>query len=146
LFGVGVTLASGTRYKYKIIGTIFKTDSATNAIKYAIGGTATLSKHYYQVYYSDTTTISTPTTAIQMSANVSTAVDTLRTITATSADPRYYSIEIDGVADITFGGTFIPQIGFNVAPGDASLLYGGSSIEIYPVGGSGSNTLIGTWA
>lgn len=146
LFGVGVTLASGTRYKYKIIGTIFKTDSATNAIKYAVGGSATMSKHYYQVYYSDTDTISTPTSTIQMSANISSGFDTLRTITTTSADPRYYSIEIDGVVDVTFGGTFIPQIGFNVAPGDASLLYGGSSIEIYPVGGSGSNTIIGTWA
>ena len=44
------------------------------------------------------------------------------------------------------GGTFIPQYQLSAAPGGAYTTQIGSYFKLSPLGVSGSNTSIGTWA
>ena len=53
---------------------------------------------------------------------------------------------IRGTVSIATGGTFIPQYSLSAAPGGAYTTQLGSYFLIYPLGASGSNTSIGTWA
>ena len=146
-FGVGVTLASSTRYRYRLISTVYKSNTLnTVGVQFALGGTAVLARHFYVVNPCDSSTQQTPTTTLQMSDNKTSNFGTAVTITGTNSGSTYYAIIIDGVIDVTTGGTVIPEIGFTGAPGVSSLVQAGSSIEIYPVGSTGSNSSIGSWS
>ena len=47
---------------------------------------------------------------------------------------------------VNAGGTFIPQYSLSAAPGGAYTSQPGSYFLIYPVGASGANVSVGTWA
>ena len=51
-----------------------------------------------------------------------------------------------GTVSVNAGGTFIPQYGFTAAPGGSYTTGAGSYFLIYPVGASGSDISVGTWA
>jgi hypothetical protein len=146
-FGVGVTLRSSTRYRYRLISTVFKSSSlGTYAVTFALGGTAVLARHFYVVNPCGGSTQITPTTTLQMSENKTTNFNVATTITGTNSGATYYAIIIDGVIDVTTGGTVIPEIGFTGTPGSSSLVQAAASIEIYPVNATGANTVVGAWA
>ena len=51
-----------------------------------------------------------------------------------------------GTVSINAGGTFIPQYTLSAAPGGAYSTTAGSYFLIYPIGASGANNSVGTWA
>jgi hypothetical protein len=67
-------------------------------------------------------------------------------IAATTATSLFISARITGTVSVNVGGTFIPQYTLSAAPGGAYTTSAGSYFAIWPIGSSGSNTSIGTWA
>ena len=156
LFGVGVTLASDTKYRYKIYGTVYKSNtsfSSTGALKFAITNataTANIGRSYYIANPCASNT-SQPTVmpAYQVSQSVNTGFTTTYTITNSNTGTTWYSFVIDGTLDIVTGGTLNPQIAFthsNGTLGTATVLQAGAAMEIWPVGNASSNAVIGSWA
>lgn len=145
LFGTTVSLSSSTRYAYRILATVYKT--ANNIVlQYGVGGTATLARHTYQVISTATTTlaaISTPSLAKNiLTTNFGTAVSVAPALNGTG----YYTLQINGVINVTTGGTWSPEIGFTGLPGAGSYAASGSSIEVWPIGPTGSDVSIGDWS
>jgi hypothetical protein len=149
IFGVGVTLTTGVRYKYKINFVLYRTNTSASTIKYALATGITPSRHFYTVDTADSDTLTFPSsiahrTSTVITSNFNTLSDIL-VVDELVATHQYASITIEGMLDITFGGRFDPQIGFTSLPGAGSLILAGSYVEIYPIGSSGSNTNIGGW-
>jgi hypothetical protein len=156
LFGVGVTLATNTKYRYKIYGTVYKSNTSgpsTGAMQFAITNStanAVLGRSYY-ISNPCAANTSQPTVmpAYQVSQSVNTGFSTLYTITNSNTGATWYSFVIDGTLDVTTGGTLNPQIGFthsNGTLGSATVLQSGATFEIWPIGNATSNSVIGTWA
>jgi len=150
LLGVGVTLSSGTRYQYRILCTIYASSGVrtSSGIQYALAGTATLAQHTYIVNPACSSGQTTPTQVYQMSNHITTGFTTLVTVSNSISGTAYYNLIIDGSIDVTTGGTVIPQLGFSNSqtPGSSSYVQAGATIEIWPIGASGANTSVGTWA
>ena len=156
LFGVGVTLATNTKYRYKIYGTVYKSNSSfssSGALNFAVTNStanAVLGRSYYVANPCAANT-SQPTVmpAYQVSQSVNTGFSSLYTITNSNTGTTWYSFIIDGTLDVTTGGTLNPQIGFthaNGTIGNTSVLQAGATMEIWPIGNATSNSVIGTWA
>ena len=155
LFGVGVTLASNTKYRYFIYATVYKANtspSSTGALQFAITNStssATLARSYYVTNpCAANTSQTTLMNAQQMSQNITTGFNTLTTITNSNTGATWYNMVIDGTLDVTTGGTINPQIGFTHTAnlGSSTVLQAGATMEIWPVGNATSNAVIGTWA
>ena len=58
----------------------------------------------------------------------------------------YFTLIGCGVLSVNTGGTLIPQYSLSAAPGGAYTTAAGSYMLIYPIGASGSNVSVGTWA
>jgi hypothetical protein len=156
LFGVGITLATNTKYRYRIYGTVYKSNtsfSSTGALQFAVTNStanAVIGRSYYIANPCASNT-SQPTVmpAYQVSQSITTGFNTLYTITNSNTGATWYSFVVDGTLDITTGGTLNPQIGFthsNGTLGSATVLQSGSTMEIWPVGNATSNAVIGSWA
>jgi hypothetical protein len=145
VFGVGVTLSASTVYAFEAVYAINKTAGTTShSIGIGFGGTATLNNIGYNV----TDTFST--TQIQTSASyqggtILAATNTTITGTTTSA-AVFTSVILKGTVSVNAGGTFIPQYTLSAAPGGAYTTVAGSYMLIYPIGASGANVNVGTWA
>jgi hypothetical protein len=63
-----------------------------------------------------------------------------------AANPVALHARLSGTVSVNAGGTFIPQYQLSAAPGGAYTVALGAYFLIYPVGTSGSNTSVGTWA
>lgn len=151
MFGKGVTLTGGNRYYYRILFTVYCSNSsrATSALRYAIAVSdgAVLSQHTYWVNPCGNTTQTTPTLTYQMSNHITTGFNTLVTITNGTSGSGYFSVIVDGNIDCTTTGTITPQIGLSTStPGSSSYTQAGATMEIYPISSSGANTIVGTWA
>ena len=155
MFGKGVTLKSDTKYRYKIIGTVYKSNtslSSTGALQFAVtnsSATAVISRNYFMANpCAANNAQSTLMAAFQMSQNISANFQTPITITNSNTGATWYNLIIDGVLDITTGGTINPQIAFTHTGGlgASTILQNGATIEIWPVGNATSNAVIGQWA
>ena len=155
LFGVGVTLASDTKYRYFICGTVYKTNTSftsTGAMQFAITNTtatAVLGRNYYvtnpcAANSSQTTLMN----AQQMSLSSTSGFRTVNTITNANTGATWYNFVIDGTMDVTTGGTLNPQIAFTHTGGlgTGTVLLAGATFELWPIGNATSNAVIGTWA
>ena len=67
-------------------------------------------------------------------------------MTATISAAYYIGIVVRGTVSINAGGTFIPQYTLSAAPGGAYTTIAGSYVCFYPIGSSGANISVGTWA
>ena len=145
MFGVGTDVSTGTRYGYRILSTIYKT--ANNiTLAYALGGTATLARHTYQTLSTTSSTLASISTPSVFKNIITTGFDTGVTITAALNSTGYYTLQVNGTINVTTGGTWFPQIGFSGLPGAGSYVAAGSSVEIWPIGPTGSDVSIGNWA
>ena len=155
MFGVGVTLASNTKYRYMIYGTVFKANTSgpsSGALQFGITNTtatAVLGRHYFVTNpRAANTTQTTVSPAYQMSQNITTGFSSVVTISPANTGATWYDMVIDGTLDVTTGGTINPQIAFthtaNVGAG--TILQAGATMEIWPIGNTTSNSVIGTWA
>jgi hypothetical protein len=65
---------------------------------------------------------------------------------AMAAASNHVRFTAHGIVSCNAAGTLIPQYTLSAAPGGAYTTDANSIIRIWPIGASGSNTSIGTWA
>jgi hypothetical protein len=145
MFGVGVTLSGSTQYAFETNLLLSKTAGSTaHTLSFGFGGTGTLNNLVYLALYNQNGNYSGSTSnGLQSAVNQTTATVVTNSIGATSA---YITLFIKGVLSVNTGGTFIPQYTLSAAPGGAYTTNTGSYFLIYPLGASGSNISVGTWA
>ena len=142
---LAVTLSSSTVYAFEALYYHYKGSSSTsNNIRSQFGGTATINNILYQVFIIGTSGTppvfdTTPYGAMATSTGVT-------QITSAQTTAMYRAFRMSGTVSVNAGGTFIPQYSFSTAPGAGFTTGAGSYFLIYPIGVSGSNTSVGTWA
>ena len=149
LLGKSVTISSGVRYYYRILYTVYLSNSVrgSSAPQFAFGGNAVLAQNTYWVNPCGASSQTTPTQTYQMSNHITTGFATGVTIANNTSGSQYYSVIIDGNLDCTTGGTLIPYFGLSTStPGSSSYIQAGATMEIYPIGVPGADTSVGTWA
>jgi len=147
IFGVGVTLSASTVYEFDAMIALSKSAGTTsNTFSLGFGGTATLNNIAYGVIEkSNNTGFLNLSTTDTVQAFIQTAAATAMTGASTSATV-FLMFNIKGTVSVNAGGTFIPQYTLSAAPGGAYTTAAGSYFMIYPIGASGANTSVGTWA
>lgn len=145
VFGVGCTLAASTVYDFEIIATLAKTAGTTShTISLGYGGTATFNAiNCMMIYHVDPAVAATATASWIIQHNTTTAFPVTSAITTANNALRWV---IRGTLSVNTSGTFIPQYTLSAAPGSAYSTVAGSFMRIAPIGASGANTSIGTWA
>jgi hypothetical protein len=143
--GVGVTLSASTQYMFEGTVLLSKTAGVTShTVATAFGGTATLNNISYTLTYGYNTTSTAPANGAAM--NFFTA-NTAQVFTAAITTATYYVwYSFKGIISVNASGTFIPQYSLSAAPGGAYTTAIGSYMSIYPIGASGANVNVGTWA
>ena len=133
-------------YRFEAVYAISKTTGTTShSIGLGFGGTATVNN----IAYSNTglfksTGFSAVTTPDVLSF-IQTTANTAVSASTTAASVQFIT-RLSGTVSVNAGGTFIPQYTLSSAPGGAYTTALGSYFEIWPIGASGSNTSVGTWA
>jgi hypothetical protein len=145
IFGVGVTLSASTQYEFEATLMLSKSAGTTShTISLGFGGTATLNNIGYEIFNAgDSTSATNLNNSILQFVSVATAT---AINTAQTSAALYYKIMLKGTVSINAGGTFIPQYTLSAAPGGAYTTAAGSYMKIKPIGVSGSNVSVGTWA
>jgi hypothetical protein len=145
IFGVGVTLSASTVYEFEIFAVLAKTAGATShSIALGFGGTATINN----ILWEDTSAqfnSALPNTSVVVGAASNSASSLVVTSAVAAATTTFIPV-IKGTVSVNAGGTFIPQYTLSAAPGGAYSTVAGSYIRINPIGASGANTSVGTWA
>lgn len=148
IFGVGVTLSSGTVYAFESVYALNKTAGTTSHdFSFGFGGTATLNNIGYTAY--NAYNYATLDSAMIQSNFYQGYIKTASFITTQTAFVQALVnmlVWMRGTVSINAGGTFLPQYKLSAAPGGAYTTAVGSYFLIYPIGASGANTSVGTWA
>ena len=146
LLGVGVTVVASTVYQFEAVIALSKSAGTTNSyIQFLFGGTATVNNIAYAVNWEfDATSFGTSANVGQV-VYIQVATAAQVSFANTTAAVYYKSI-VKGTVSINAGGTFIPQYQQSTASGGAYTTAIGSYFKLSPLGASGSNTSIGTWA
>lgn len=150
VFGVGATLSASTIYAFDAVYALSRSAGTTShSIGIGFGGTATLNNigYYINGQYNGTsfTTTTTVLANIKPGWFIQTASNTA-VQTGIASAPVYLLLSVKGTVSINAGGTFIPQYTLSAAPGGAYSTAVGSYFSIYPLGASGANISVGTWA
>lgn len=146
VFGVGVTLSASTIYVFEGFYMLIKGSGTTgHTISYGFGGTATVNNAAFAGVASLNATSSAPINTNVFSGFTQSLASTAYT-TSLTASGVWTSFRFWGTVSVNAGGTFIPQYTLSAAPGGAYTVQIGSFINIYPIGASGSNISVGTWA
>lgn len=147
VFGVGVTLSASTVYAFEGVYILTKTAGTTShTMGFGFAGTATANNVAILVSGIGGAGVSSGAgngTAIGSYANTLANTNTNYTIGLASA---YNAVVVKGTISVNAGGTFIPQYTLSAAPGGAYTTAAGSYFLIYPIGASGANVNVGTWA
>ena len=148
VFGVGVTLSASTVYAFETVVALSKSAGTTShTVGIGFGGTATLNGILYQIIANEATSALPATRVNQTQTLITTNVATNTTIdTANTSAAFSCTFAARGTVSINAGGTFIPQYTLSAAPGGAYTTQAGSYFLIYPIGASGANVNVGTWA
>lgn len=136
-----VTLAASTSYEFEAEYMITNTGTNSHTWAVAFGGGASLAAITYDAIAVSATGAATPTAANQLWNN--TAAATAVTTASTSATENV-TIRLRGLARVTSGGTFVPQIKLSAAPGGVQAMKAGSFFRLWAVG-SNAVTTIGNW-
>jgi len=109
------------------------------------GGTATLNNIGYQAIAGNSaTSFNAGFGTIFMNApQVATA--TVTTVSISSAN-SFVTYQVKGIVSVNGAGTFDPQYILSAAPGGAYSTAVSSYFKIAPLGASGANISVGTWA
>jgi len=146
VFGVGVTLSASTIYVFEGFYMLIKGSGTTSHnVGFGFGGTATVNNAAFAGVASLNATSSAPINTNVFSGFTQSLANTAYT-TSLTASGVWTSFRFWGTVSVNAGGTFIPQYTLSAAPGGAYTVQIGSFINIYPVGASGSNISVGTWA
>jgi hypothetical protein len=147
VLGVGVTLSASTVYAFQLYFVLTKTAGAVSrTISIGFGGAATFNNIVYTgVTNSSNTAYPTGVIANPSSFENNTAAATVF-IGASTATTTISTANFQGTVSVNAGGTFIPQYTLSAAPGGAFSTVAGSYMLIYPIGASGANVNVGSWA
>ena len=147
IFGVGVTLSASTIYAFETSVVFLKTAGATShTISLGFGGSATVNNILYELYSGGLNSAALPVQRDTLDySTIGSASATVITAAITTAN-RIQTLRFFGTVSINAGGTFTPQYTLSAAPGGAYSTATGSYFMIYPIGASGANTSVGTWA
>lgn len=148
VLGVGCTLSASTVYAFEAVYAFTKTAGTTShTFSISFGGTATINNISYESWYAYSNSTFTPGNggANCQQSFAATAASTQMNSGLTAAT-TYQQITVKGTVSINAGGTFIPQYTLSAAPGGAYTTAAGSYFLIYPIGASGANVNVGTWA
>lgn len=146
IFGVGVTLSASTAYEFEIVFDLSRSAGTTShTIALSFAGTATVNNILYQGFTNQLSS-ATPSGASNAAGSFigNSISSTVLTSAITTNNTNYFTVK--GTVSINAGGTFIPQYTLSAAPGGAYSTAAGSYMRIAPVGASGANTNVGTWA
>jgi hypothetical protein len=151
IFNVGVTLSSSTIYNFEIYFVLIKTAGSTSHfVNFGFGGTATNNWINYNLISSFQTGTFGTLNSYGLNSAYGGVVNNTTAMTPMTGSATSVSIiltpTVKGIISVNSGGTFIPQYSLSAAPGGAYTTQIGSYVLIYPIGASGSNTSIGTWA
>jgi len=144
--GVGCTLSANTVYAFQGTYAAIKTTTTTShTLGQSFGGTATLNNIGYTLFrYFDSAGFATANTPPASMAYVTTASN-ITTMGASVGATIYHIYTFNGIVSVNAGGTFIPQVTTS-ASGPIYTGQIGSYFMIYPIGTSGANINVGTWA
>jgi Collagen triple helix repeat (20 copies) len=144
IFGVGATVSGSTVYNFEALYLLSRASGTTShTMGISFGGTATYNNFGY-VYHRYASQLGFNQDVGDQTGYVTS--NTLITITSARTSAYTDYIQIRGTFSCNTGGTIIPQLKYSAAPGGTTDVVYGSYIAINPVGTSGSNTSIGTWA
>ena len=150
VFGFGVTLSASTVYAFEALYYLTRSGATggnhTVGFGFSLTNGASISNILYNaIGYSSTGGINSSTSLI--SQYLATAITNVPYSPAFSTSPSYIYASLKGTVSITSGGTFTPQYTLTgTAPGSGYNTVSGSYFLIYPIGASGSNVNVGTWA
>ena len=142
VFGVGVTLASNTVYVMEAEMVFSRSVAASQYVNFGFGGTATLNS----ILYCAEMVISAqaiPATATTAGESIVTTTTMTQIMPATNC--LTVTMFLRGTVSVNAGGTFIPQQSQSATTGNYTL-NAGSFFSLYPIGASGANIAIGSWA
>jgi hypothetical protein len=145
MFGAGVTLSASTVYRFEALVILTKAaGSSSHNIGLGFGGTATINNFVmlWQAQY----TAGTALLNNSVSTGYTTSVANVATTNNIASSAQNYFGIVRGTVSVNAGGTFIPQYTLSAAPGGAYSTVAGTFFLIYPIGASGANTSVGTWA
>jgi hypothetical protein len=117
---------------------------STHTLSLLFGGTATINNVGYMVS-SYTSIVSLEDILTLVSNSYPQTLGSISLVRNIDSD-IFIVINVKGTISIANGGTFIPQYIFNNTPGNPYITNKGSYFKIFPIGTSGSNTSIGSWA
>lgn len=147
VFGVGVTLSSSTVYAFEAVYALSKSAGTTgHSFGLGFGGTATLNNIAYSGVLTSGSTSFTSDGVGTIGEYIQTSSNTTFSNGATSSANVFRNYVLRGTVSVNAGGTFIPQYTLSAAPGGAYTTAAGSYLLIYPIGASGANVNVGTWA
>jgi hypothetical protein len=142
---LALTLSASTIYSFEALFYHFKaTTSTSHTLSSLFGGTATLNNIIYQVLQTASGSAPPQNDSGVSGSLINTA--SAWAITGATTVATYRMIKISGTVSVNAGGTFIPQYSFSAAPNAGYTTGAGSYFLIYPIGASGANVSVGTWA
>jgi hypothetical protein len=143
IYNVGVTLSASTVYLFEGLFILVRSNSLNATSSVGFGGTATVNNIIYQTLsVFESGGIPTVDTTNNMAIINTTAMTAFTTGAAVSTITAFMT----GTVSINAGGTFIPQYSQSAAGTGTVTNQAGCYFRIYPVGASGSNINVGTWA
>lgn len=145
--GVGVTLSSGTFYEFEGVFNFFKTAGTTShTFSFGWGGTATFNRVVTNIFVVESVNGYITLTGKNLSyMTLESASQTVLTAAMSSAF-HTVNLRIQGIVNVNAGGTFIPQYQLSSPPGGAYTSSATNYMKIWPIGASGANVNVGTWA
>jgi hypothetical protein len=142
LLGVGVTLAASTIYEFEGMFLLLKTAGTTSHnFSQIFGGTCTANNFTAYCYPAPGGATNLAGLIIINSLNAFQAI-----VNSITNATEYIGLFCKGIISVNASGTFIPQYQLSAAPGGAYTTQIGSYFKIAPLGASGSNISIGSWA
>lgn len=141
IFNVGVTLIGSTAYEFETLMRFDKTAGTTShTLNFLLGYSGSITNGLENWYG-----FASSTSAILMgsSPTVASAAGIAGGLTAASAS---VFVVVKGTFSVSTGGTLTPQYQLSANPGGAYTTLVGSYFKIWPLGASGANTSIGSWA
>jgi hypothetical protein len=143
LYNVGVTLSASTVYAFEGLFVLVRSASLNATSNMGFGGTATVNNIIYQTH---TVFDNGGIPQVDTTTNISVINTTAMTAFTTGAAVGTITGFVTGTVSINAGGTFIPQYSQSAAGTGTLTNQAGCYFRIYPIGASGSNISVGTWA
>jgi hypothetical protein len=144
--GVGVALSASTVYEFEAVMVFAKTAGTTShTFAFGMGGTATVNNVLGQLSASEISG-TLGANAVNIWSTAFNSVTSAVVSGAMTAATKTMVLRVAGTISINAGGTLTPQYTLSAAPGGAYTTQAGSYFLIYPIGASGANTSVGTWA